>query len=393
MSKIRILHLIPDEKFLDDLIIFLDQFIEIDCEYYIYNCRSAQELKWHRRSDRVGFAPFGSETANQLFQHCQDGYYQGVIFHACPTQFPQYVERCGDIPKILVIWGHGDYGMISFHFYLKKTQSFLSSYAYQGSIIRMLEYPLGRLKHWLTTRPFYPINPYVRASCRHIDYYAPVWSADYELLTKAYPTSSFGPELPFQYVVHISDEPHFHHTLGSVLLNNSSTPTGNHLDVLSRLYTLSVCQPIIAPLNYGETGAYRARVHQEGLQLFGDQWQPLMDFIPKNDYFTFLGRCSHLVMGHLRQQALANIFWGLSEGLKCYFWKDSVVFRQLIKQGFVVYSLDDATPESFREMPTLEEQKRNRILLIDQYGKDAMRQKFEKLFSVLRNAQRSRGVE
>ena len=340
----RILHFIPDDKFVDMIIDELDAFEGVSNRYCMYNRKSADEIKWHKHVDCVEFTPYGSEALEKRLSECRAGEYDGVVFHSVPNEFPYFARNCGSVKKVFVPWGHDIYGMMRFKDYLPETERFLRSNKACCSLKRRLGRPIRRLQHWLSTIPYFPLNRNVRTITEKIDYIAPVLTEDVELFRKAYPWSRMPEVIEFQYgYYNVEPSVGINRAAGPILVNNSATATGNHVEVFRLLNDIGVRSDLIVPLNYGDSSAYLDFVKEEGVKILGDRFKPILDFMPKDEYFKYISRCTHMVMGHNRQQALGNIIWGLSAGLKLFFWKRSPVYRQYKKMGFEIYSLDDAT--------------------------------------------------
>ena len=255
--------------------------------------------------------------------------------------------------------------MMRFKDYLPETERFMRTQA-SRSFKKKIGQPIRNIQHWLSTVPFFPLNRNVRTIIEEIDYIAPVLSEDVELFRKAYPRSRIPEVIAFQYgYYNVEPNVGVDRAVGPILVNNSATATGNHVDVFRTLDGIGVRSDLIVPLNYGDSSAYLDFVKEEGAKILGGRFKPILDFMPKDDYFRYISQCTHMVMGHNRQQALGNIIWGLSAGLKLFFWKRSPVYRQYKAMGFEIYSLDDATVEDFNTCLPSESQRRNAALVIE----------------------------
>lgn len=385
----RILHFIPDDKFVDMIIDELDAFEGVTNRYCMYNRRSADEVKWHRHVDCVEFTPYGSKALEKTLAECRAGEYDGVVFHSMPNEFPYFAKNCGDVKKVFVPWGHDIYGMMRFKDYLPETERFMRMQA-SRSIKKKIGRHIRKIKHWGATIPLFPLNRKVRTIIEEIDYIAPVLSEDVELFRKAYPRSRIPEVIAFQYGYY-KVEPNVGAdcAAGPILVNNSATATGNHVDVFRTFDRIGVRSNLIVPLNYGDSPAYLDFVKDEGAKILGDRFKPILDFMPKDDYFKYISQCTHMVMGHNRQQALGNIIWGLSAGLKLFFWKRSPVYRQYKAMGFEIFSLEDATAEDFNTCLPPESQRRNAALVIEHFGREAMLRKLAGLVEIISRKRRS----
>ena len=143
---------------------------------------------------------------------------------------------------------------------------------------------------------------------------------------------------------------------GNILLGNSGTSTNNHLDVLEVVSKYkSDEQDVIIPLNYGDP----KYIHWLRPRLEGYDATPLYDFLPRDQYFSFVKQCSYCCFGVIRQQAMGNISFCLREGLKVFLYRDSVVYKGLKTLGFVVFAIEEIDENSFKIPLTEKEMRQN----------------------------------
>ncbi|MDP2760794.1 MAG: TDP-N-acetylfucosamine:lipid II N-acetylfucosaminyltransferase [Sideroxyarcus sp.] len=127
----------------------------------------------------------------------------------------------------------------------------------------------------------------------------------------------------------------------NILVGNSSTATNNHLEVFKMLSRLDLGdRKIIVPLSYGDA-AYRDAILFHGRIIFGDRFQPVVDFIPLDQYNTLIAQCSTVVMGHRRQQGGGNTVTMLYKGAKVFLDEANTVYQYLKNRGAFVYTLHD----------------------------------------------------
>jgi len=155
-----------------------------------------------------------------------------------------------------------------------------------------------------------------------------------------------------------------------VQLGNSASVWNNHLDALALLSRPGLgSRRVVVPLGYGEPWCGDA-VAAYGREVLGENFYPLMGFLPPDEYLTVVGSCGHVVMNHLRQQALGNIFASLWRGARVYM-NDTSAYRGLRRMGFDVRLISEqlAGPEGLRfDSPPPEEAARHRDLLREQYA-------------------------
>lgn len=178
-----------------------------------------------------------------------------------------------------------------------------------------------------------------------------------------------------------------------ILLGNSATPENNHVDTFSRLARMDLQgRSVVVPLSYGNM-QYRDWVLRQGKRLLGHAFEPLVDFLPRAEYFKILKRCGISLMNHLRQQALGNIFMQLRLGSNVYL-NDTPVYRGLVRQGFYMSRLDQALAgvEDSPGLGTVSSAiaDRNRELVKQIYSPDSLIQAARDVVARLRSIQRER---
>ena len=129
-------------------------------------------------------------------------------------------------------------------------------------------------------------------------------------------------------------------TGANILVGNSATSSNNHVDVFLRLakYDLSG-RKVIVPLSYG-SASYRRFVLEQGERLLGDAFEPILDFLPLDEYLNKMNSCSVVIMNHYRQQAVGNVLAAIWGGARVYLGP-STVFSGYRRMGISVYSFQD----------------------------------------------------
>ena len=86
---------------------------------------------------------------------------------------------------------------------------------------------------------------------------------------------------------------------------------------------------------------------------------------------------THAVFGVMRQQSMGNIFICLASGIKVFLYKDSIVYRYLINEGYVVFTIDDnLTTLELNSVLSDKEAHNNYLLAIARYS--SKKEKYEK---------------
>ncbi len=129
----------------------------------------------------------------------------------------------------------------------------------------------------------------------------------------------------------------------NILINHSLTYTDNHLDVFHYLRNVEIetNRKYIIPVSYGIDG-YGGNPNNLKAESKMDDSQTiwLTEVLPLNDYNNIISTASHAIYGTLRQQALGNIFSCLMRGVKIYLFEDSIVYKELKNNEYIVFSIE-----------------------------------------------------
>lgn len=122
-----------------------------------------------------------------------------------------------------------------------------------------------------------------------------------------------------------------------IQVGNSADPSNNHFEIFSKLLEYrDLDVKVFVPLSYGDP-VYAETVVQRGRELFGDNFIPLLNFIPFNEYLEYLSRIDVAIFNHERQQAMGNIITLLGLGKKVYLRSDITPWETLTKKGLVLF--------------------------------------------------------
>jgi len=138
-----------------------------------------------------------------------------------------------------------------------------------------------------------------------------------------------------------------------ILIGNSAVATNNHLEVFNELRFLND-QPveIIVPLSYGNEGHYVENIINDGKRIFGDQFIPLTQFMPANEYSDLLVSIDVAVMNQVRSQGLGNVLPLLYLKKKVYLRSDSSSFKFLKRIGCTIFDTLELKNQTFEDIFT-----------------------------------------
>jgi len=125
----------------------------------------------------------------------------------------------------------------------------------------------------------------------------------------------------------------------SIFVGNSATTSNNHLDIFDIIKNTN--KKILVPLSYGayDFKDYKSRIISNGNEVFKNNFIPITSYLPINDYNKLLLSCNSVIMYHIRQQALGNIFNSLFFGMRVFLNIKSVTYIFLKDQGMIIFDL------------------------------------------------------
>lgn len=158
-----------------------------------------------------------------------------------------------------------------------------------------------------------------------------------------------------------------------ILVGNSSTLPGNHLEVFEALAQAETAgRRVVVPLSYGDP-AYAEVVVERGERLFGSDFVALRDFMPLNEYQDIVAGCSIVVMGHRRQQAIGNVAIALYSGAHVILDERSPLAAFLRRRGATIATLGALARDGLPAAPaSTAERDGNRAMLRGFWGRDVV---------------------
>lgn len=178
-----------------------------------------------------------------------------------------------------------------------------------------------------------------KKTLNRINYFAPIIYSEYEYMieNKFFKAKYF----PFQYS-HWSIKSKYNQideNSNMILLGNSAYPLNNHLDVIKVLSDNKIKNQLYVPMAYGDC-QYK-RIVKDWLSYYKLNYIIQDDFISFEEYSNILRKCRVAIFGHIRQQASDNIFMCLIQGSKLFFYKDSMMYKFLKENDFIIFTIED----------------------------------------------------
>lgn len=126
-----------------------------------------------------------------------------------------------------------------------------------------------------------------------------------------------------------------------ILVGNSASRSGHHNETFEKLMNLNLKgAKVYCPLSYGDMD-YKDIVLKKGKTLFKDAFVPITEYMPYNDYISFLSTCDVGVFNMDRQQAMGNIDALLYLGKKVYMDSTASMYLKYSKNGIKVFDVNE----------------------------------------------------
>jgi dTDP-N-acetylfucosamine:lipid II N-acetylfucosaminyltransferase len=167
-----------------------------------------------------------------------------------------------------------------------------------------------------------------------------------------------------------------------ILLGNSANESNNHLFVFEHMLSSDLMQNIVAPLSYGGSEAYVARVKSAGKRKFGDRLRVLDKKLTADDYAAVLSSAGFAIMYQLRSQAWGNIMQLLYQGSRVFMHPKNTLFMFLRDTGFSVAALEHPLRTGDLIPVSASERASNRAKLLELFGRDRAMENCNKLLSI-----------
>jgi len=334
VGKKKILHVVDDEKFIDQAY-FYSQITKSTIDHKFIVISESKKLKYISKTPVEILSKFLVINPFFIWRLTK---YDAVIIHK--LDFLKLLLIFFSSKKVNFTWiGLGvDY----YRFIVDNPNDLLLTHTKE-----LTKYDERSKIRLFLKKKFYT-GFFGKKAIQKIRNFAPVLSSEFQLFRN---TNNWykGKFVNFNYGSGIGKKKNFFKNkviLGSnILIGNSATYENNHVDFFLKIKDFDLAQrKIICPLSYGR-GEYRSKVIEAGVENFGKNFEELTDFIPYDEYVKKISTCSIVVMNHKRQQALGNIMLMVGMGAKVYLREENPVFSFLENLGVKLFSIEQITGE------------------------------------------------
>ncbi len=364
MSRpIRILHVFRDDKFFDVTSGVFDALEGVENLYYFHAPDPAHKFRFIRRTDRVKVFNSKEDYVRNFSDPDIDIIYFQSMHHSVFHLF-QHIDPAKKV--IWWCWGYEIYSPSRLLPPLLPIKCYGALTAKQVRKKLWSKYNLLRYPYWIL-RYFHDIRLRKKVISR-VDYFSPVLPIEYDLLRAACPYFRAKPFM--MRGAGWAESPYCppHKTAGNVLIGNSLTHPNNHLEIFEIIRPFRLKgQQYILPVSYGGEYGFTEIKRLANLPEGSTRW--LEGFMPREEYDALFAGITHAIFGHLRQQALGNIYICLSRGVKIFFFKESLIYKSLTADGYAVFTIEDDLSENALQTPLSDaEAEKNYAILKSQFA-------------------------
>ncbi|MCI1779710.1 MAG: TDP-N-acetylfucosamine:lipid II N-acetylfucosaminyltransferase [Bacteroidales bacterium] len=351
-----ILHLANDEKVINRAIELFEKSFPQNNLFVIFGKKPFHMVKSGKNI--ISYKEYDERKYSHLIS--------SVIIHYLTDKKVRFMKRHIDrtIPAYWIMWGSDLYHR------MLESKGFEIRYKKGNYDKRICKYVLT---------PFNKINDAIRTEKRvafvnkHIKYLVTsTIEDDYEIALKYFPGLKEKEHKEFSYYPIdsiINKESPKKFSGNGIQLGHSASLTDNHeyvFNILSQFDTSG--RKIITPLSYSGNKRYRKYVINKGKELFGEDFDPVLKFLPLEKYNKLMASASVAIYGNWRQEAVGNILISLYLGEKIFFSKRNPILKWAERHGFKVFELENMTQEEL-DAP-LDEQAaiNNRKILLEHFN-------------------------
>jgi 4-alpha-L-fucosyltransferase (Fuc4NAc transferase). len=360
------LHILPDEKIINRTIELFERVFPNENKYIILLWDSANKAKHvEKQNDQVFFLIFDSDEFWKVIGNINN--YDSVIVHYLSILSAKFINRIQHPEIYWIEWGGDLYNtFLNFKgFKLYSDEKLINTTCYEN--IPLFFYKI--FKYFQQKRLMKVLYPAVLK----VKYFVPDSMYDeYPLLLDFYPEFS---HLEYREFFYYPIDEILGKTLinkncesDSIIVGNSASFTGNHLEVLEKLQQLDIQNKIIVPLSYNGNEKYKNIIVSYGNDNFGKNFKPITNYLALDEYNKILMSASTFIYGSYRQEAVGNILIALYIGGKVYLHSRNPLLKFYKSLGLIIFSLEELTSENLKIRMTEENILKNKRILLEKYS-------------------------
>ncbi|MCQ2209466.1 MAG: TDP-N-acetylfucosamine:lipid II N-acetylfucosaminyltransferase [Paludibacteraceae bacterium] len=357
--KLRILNIINDEKFIDNVIECQDLFFMTSIHDYVIVGQEIKEFKYIKRlTSRIQFV-----KDRDFLSFIREMEYDAIFLHSYVVLKPELVLK---IPKNIKVfwfaWGCDIYSLplepfIKIKLYGSETEKIVKKLSENASNITKLKSLIKRITGYKKIYDKLKSQIYYRSISR-VDYFSGIIDIEYQLMTTIPNFRAKEVKYTYTSIVGMNTLPNgVRYNGNNVLIGNSAAISNNHLDILTYIKDVKLNDSIIyMPLSYAGPREYVDIVKKSYMDIFNDNFIPLDTFMDYQEYSKMISSCSVAIFFHERQQGLGNICLALRNGCKVFLSETSILYKYFKSHGINIFSLQSDFSQDEWNKPLTDEQ-------------------------------------
>ncbi|KEO73461.1 TDP-N-acetylfucosamine:lipid II N-acetylfucosaminyltransferase [Anditalea andensis] len=167
-----------------------------------------------------------------------------------------------------------------------------------------------------------------------------------------------------------------------ILIGHSGVPEGNHLEAFDIIKKFKINHIILCPLSYGNLD-YINEIRTKGNTIFGTRFEPIMDFLPKKEYYNMLSQVGFAIFNNNVQQGFGNVLGLIFLGVKVFLNPSNSIYFQFKQWGIVVYNLEELTEEDLLNPLSSDQITLNKKIIIDKFNENALNEFYKGLYEIV----------
>ena len=339
MSR-KILHLCSDNPFIEHSSGVFDVFYPNQNLYCVFPKSSNKDKISHIKN--AIWLDRNSLNLLMLKRLCEDEHVDIIIMHGLHPSFVTILNYINPNKKHHVFWLF--YGFELYYALGEKTDYPLMDSKSVFSIRSWIS--PTKYNYWLrrlTGKTIY--FDLIQESLPLINYFCFWLYEDYLLLKKYFDTNM--QYRHFQYGARFKNDQidisqlNYNKTPYEIRIGHSASKTENQDTIIKLLSKIDKDNKYkkVFPLSYGSV-YMRNQVMKMGRKYFGNQFEPILTHVERNQYYESLSKTGVAIFGQNRQEAAGNIGPLLNYGAKVFLRENNVMLKYYKDKGYIIFSVE-----------------------------------------------------
>lgn len=337
------LHICRDHNFITDSRKVFEHYYPGDNLFIVHSVTG--QLKFIKDSEGFVIKNFyDKDTSAEILETCREKGIKRVLLHALVDYMPSLVRSLKTdlgIKVYWIFWGYELYETIAYekgYRLIDDRPSLLRKETY--FMPNRISKVIRKLTHNYRPKAFEELFSLIDYFCFWNKADFDLWKKYYDVPAKfkffAYGANYAGAE-PKGLLAPMEER-----TTKTIIINHQASLFGNHDTVFRKIAEIDKNNTLrkIVPLSYG-SAPIRKTVLRLGTDLFGDKFEPVLDYMKFDDYCRMLSEVDVAIFGQNRQEASGNIIELLKNGAKVFLRNDNNLLDYYRKKGYILYSFDD----------------------------------------------------